>query len=501
MGERVGRRRPMSSTVENLARLGIAHELPGVGAHPVARSGWVRGYLSLAVGLDVMVTALALLGAWVLRFGSTVGDVDPLILMAPLVWIASLAGTGTYNKYLVGAGTEEYRAIGRSGVLTFAALAVSSYLLKAELARGLVIPVVALWCAGSLGVHWVLRRWVSRRRALDECMFGTVVVGRADAVARMISEFNRSPEVGYRVVGACVSDVGVGWTRRTDIDGVPIVGSPDDALHAVDSLSADVVAVAADPDLTGPALRRLGWALAERNVELVVDPGIVEVAGPRLTMRPAAGMSILHVERPADGLARLSAKRFMDILLAVPITIAALPLMIVIALAIKLTSPGPVFFRQERVGEHGRPFRMIKFRSMVVDAEQRLKTLDRAGQVNAVLFKQQDDPRVTSIGRIIRKYSLDELPQLFNVLLGQMSLVGPRPSLAREVAVYESDAVQRLRVQPGMTGLWQTSGRSDLTWEQSLRLDLWYVDNWSPVLDLQILVRTVRTVLGGSGAY
>ena len=191
----------------------------------------------------------------------------------------------------------------------------------------------------------------------------------------------------------------------------------------------------------------------------------------------------------------------MDLVLAAIITLLVLPIGLAIAAAIKLTSRGPVFFRQERVGEHGRTFHVIKFRSMVVDAEQRLETISRDGQVNSVLFKDQNDPRITSVGRFIRRYSLDELPQLLNVLAGQMSLVGPRPNLTREVALYESDAIQRLRVLPGMTGLWQISGRSDLSWEESLRLDLWYVDNWSPMLDLQILIGTARAVLRGSGAY
>ncbi len=501
MSERASqRRRPLTSTVENLARLGIVHDLPAIDSAPVARSGWARRYLAVAVGLDLVATALGFIVAYAIPFGPAPIQ-DPLLLVAPLTWFVCLVTSGTYHRHSLGSGTQEYRAVGRSAVLTLAALAVASFVFKVELYRGFVIPAVALWLAGSLGLHWALRLRVGRRRSREECMFDTIVVGRADTVAAMIREFSTSRSAGYRVVGACVSDVGIGWTRQTEIEGVPVIGSPDDAVEAVDRLGAEVVAVSADPDLTGQALQRLGWALAERNVDLVVAPGIFGVAGPRLSLRPAAGMSILHVERPSDGLARLTAKRVMDVLLAVPITLAALPVMVVIAVAVKATSRGPVFFLQERIGEHGRTFRMIKFRSMVVDAEARLASMDREGQVNSILFKAKDDPRITTVGRVIRKYSLDELPQLFNVLRGQMSLVGPRPSLEREVAKYEFDAIHRLRAMPGLTGLWQTSGRSNLDWEQSLRLDLWYVDNWSPVLDLQILFRTFRTVFGGHGAY
>lgn len=435
------RRRPLTSTVENLARLGIRHELPGVGVQPRRRSPWALRYLGVAVVLDVLVTAVGFVAAYAAPFGPPLSIQDPLLFIAPGAWLVCLAATGTYQRHSLGSGTEEYRAVGRSAVLTFATLAVASFAFKVELYRGFVIPAVAFWLLGSLGLHWVMRTRVGRRRAEDRWMFGTIVVGRADTVATMIRGFKKSPSDGYRVIGACVSDVGIGWTRQTEIEGVPVLGSPEDAIDAVDRVGADVLAVSADPDLTGPALRRLGWALAERDVELVVAPGIFEVAGPRLSLRPAAGMSILHVERPSDGLARLTTKRAMDVALSVPITLAALPIMAIIAMAIKATSRGPVFYRQERIGERGRTFSMIKFRSMVVDAEARLASMSREGQTNSVLFKEKNDPRITPVGRLIRKYSLDELPQLFNVIMGQMSLVGPRPPLQREVALDRKSVV------------------------------------------------------------
>jgi lipopolysaccharide/colanic/teichoic acid biosynthesis glycosyltransferase len=170
--------------------------------------------------------------------------------------------------------------------------------------------------------------------------------------------------------------------------------------------------------------------------------------------------------------------------------------------AICLSSPGPALFRQTRIGADGRPFQMVKFRSMVVDAEERLKELrQESDDGNGVLFKMRRDPRVTPVGSLLRRFSVDELPQLWNVVRGDMSLVGPRPPLPQEVARYSDDATRRLRVRPGMTGLWQVSGRSDLSWEESLRLDLRYVDNWSLTLDVTILWRTFRAVLGRSGAY
>ncbi|MGV1008007.1 MAG: sugar transferase [Dermatophilaceae bacterium] len=500
-GGRVRGRRPISVTVANLQQLGITQPYPEADARPRAATGWVRGYLSTAVAMDVSITIVGFCLAYYLRFGAEPSRSLPMFLAAPFAWMALLALTGTYNRYRLGNGSEEYRAIGRAALLLFSATAVLDYIVDASLARGFVFPTLLIWLLATLSGHWLLRSRLNARRAQGDCMLNTLVVGREDAVTSMIREFRQAPQSGYRIVGACVSGMDTTWSRRPEVDGVPVLGTPEQTLAAVDDTGADVVAVSSHPDVTGKPLRRLGWALAERQVELVVAPGIIEVAGPRLSLRPAAGLSMLHVERPADGAARLAVKRVMDLVLAVLITVMVLPIGLAIAAAIKLTSRGPVFFMQDRVGEHGEIFKVVKFRSMVVDAEQRLQSMSRDGQANAVLFKERDDPRITPVGRFIRRYSLDELPQLLNVLAGQMSLVGPRPNLPREVAQYESDAIQRLRVLPGMTGLWQISGRSDLSWEESLRLDLWYVDNWSPMLDLQILIGTARAVLAKQGAY
>jgi exopolysaccharide biosynthesis polyprenyl glycosylphosphotransferase len=304
------------------------------------------------------------------------------------------------------------------------------------------------------------------------------------------------------VVAACVSGLDIGGDSPTEIGGVPVFGYPDEAMNAVDLFDAEVVAVSSDPDLYGAELRRLAWSLEEREVDLVVSPGLLGVAGPRLSIRPTAGMPLLHVERPVMSGARRMVKSAVDKLLTLAMAVVALPILAAIALAVRLDSKGPILFRQERVGARGETFQMLKFRTMCVDAEAGLAELaTKADAGNGVLFKMRADPRVTRVGRMLRRFSLDELPQLINVFRGEMSLVGPRPPLPCEVAGYEEDAVRRLRVRPGLTGLWQVSGRSDLTWDESLRLDLWYVDNWCLVLDLQILFRTARAVVKGVGAY
>ena len=468
---------------------------------PVARRrrGWEARYRASAALGDVIVGAMVVLVLYVLKFGPDLGTRAWLLFVAPVIWLLALNTTQTYRPRNIGTGFDEYRAIGKAALLVACAAALAGFTFDVRMPRSIVLPLVPLMMVASLLSHWYFRRDLYLRRLKGQCLVDTLVVGRADSVAAMIKEIGS--ESGMRVVAACVSGLDSQWEGAESIEGVRIYGPPETAIQAVDELHAEVVAVSSHPDLVGKNLRRLGWALAERDVDLIVSPGIVEVAGPRLSLRPAAGLSLLHVERPVSSGGRLVVKRAFDTLVALGLTIVLLPLFAVIALIVKLTSPGPVFYRAGRVGAHSEPFRMIKFRTMVDRADTQVSLMTTGHDTNAVLFKDPSDPRITSVGKVLRRYSLDELPQLLNVLTGEMSLVGPRPPLASEVELYESDAVQRLRVRPGMTGLWQISGRSDLDWEQSLRLDLWYVDNWSPILDLQILVRTTKAVFGAAGAY
>lgn len=304
---------------------------------------------------------------------------------------------------------------------------------------------------------------------------------------------------GYTVVATCLPRGSVG--EEPDAGSDKLGRTEVDILAAVDMYAVDVVAVAADPELGGQSLRRLSWALEQRGIDLVVSPGIVEVAGPRISIRPVAGLSLLHLERPSVSGGPHLLKNIFDRVVGFFLLLLAAPILLVAAVLVKVTSRGPVLFRQTRVGRAGDEFSMLKFRSMVVDAEERKAELHELSDGNDVLFKLRDDPRVTRVGRYLRRFSVDELPQLVNVLRGEMSLVGPRPPLATEVATYAIDDARRMLVKPGLTGLWQVSGRSDLTWEESVRLDLRYVDNWSIALDLLILWKTARAVFGRDGAY
>ncbi|HWD80363.1 MAG TPA: sugar transferase [Kribbella sp.] len=397
-----------------------------------------------------------------------------------------------YDSRFYGAGPDEFRSLLRAGVGLTAAVAMTSYVTKAEIARGFVVLAIPVMVIAALLLRYALRKDLHRHRVRGRCMHRVLVVGRSGAAATLCEHLESRPTDGYRVVATC--------RPRGESGEVEALDEPD-ILAAADRHAVEVVAVATDPELAGQSLRRLSWALEQRGVELIVSPGIIEVAGPRISVRPVAGLSLLHLERPSVSGGPHLMKAVFDRVVALGIILLLSPVLAGLALAVTLTSAGPVLFRQQRVGRAGVEFTMLKFRSMYVDAEQRLSDLYALSDGNGVIFKMRNDPRMTPLGRWIRRFSLDELPQLFNVLRGDMSLVGPRPPLAEEVALYAADDSRRMLVKPGMTGLWQVSGRSDLSWDESVRLDLRYVDNWSMTLDLLILWKTVRAVIYGAGAY
>jgi exopolysaccharide biosynthesis polyprenyl glycosylphosphotransferase len=331
------------------------------------------------------------------------------------------------------------------------------------------------------------------------------VVGDASAIADFTAMVRRDQYAGLRVVGACVpAEIAVDPHTIAVLDDldVPLLGDVDSVLAAVRRSEANTVAVVSSGAVGSDKLRWISWQLEGSATDLLVSPGLTEVAGPRLHVRPVAGLPLLHVEEPEFSGFRRVLKGAFDRVMAGSALVFLAPVFAALTIAIRLDSKGPALFRQVRVGRDGSTFTMLKFRSMYADAEERLATLlSKSDHGDGVLFKMRDDPRVTRIGRLLRKFSLDELPQLINVLNGTMSLVGPRPPLPREVARYEDHVHRRLLVKPGVTGLWQVSGRSNLSWEESVRLDLRYVENWSLTEDLLILWKTLRAVTAGSGAY
>lgn len=347
------------------------------------------------------------------------------------------------------------------------------------------------------------RRVLAWYRKRGQCITSVVAVGNAAAVRSLVQSLERSWGYGYSVVGVCLTGRSGGGTL--DVPGVgplPILGDEHQVEEAIAKVNADTVALTTTEHLGPDGVRELSWDLDRLGVDLVVSPGMVDVAGPRLTMRPVAGLPLIHVEKPQYSGTKKLQKRAFDIFVSVSVLLAAFPLLLVSAIAIKLTSRGPIFYLSERIGLDGKPFQMIKLRTMVVDADKMVAGLAELNEMDGgVLFKIRQDPRVTSVGRILRRYSIDELPQFINVLKKEMSVVGPRPPLPSEADAYTDQVRRRLLVLPGITGLWQVSGRADLSWDDSVRLDLSYVENWSISSDLLIAVKTVRTVLGGTGAY
>jgi exopolysaccharide biosynthesis polyprenyl glycosylphosphotransferase len=318
------------------------------------------------------------------------------------------------------------------------------------------------------------------------------------AVADLITELRRGSYHGLTVVAACVRE-----TPSETVAGIPVFGglAVADVVDAVSRSGADTVAVLSSSELDSVALRQIAWGLEKTGTNLCVAPALLDVAGPRTTIRPIAGLTLLHVDHPQLSGPRQVLKDLFDRTAAAVAVVLLSPLMVAVGAAIKLSDPGPALFTQTRVGKDGRTFTIYKFRTMVVDAEKRLAELREKNDNDGAKFKMRLDPRVTAVGAQLRKWSLDELPQLFNVVLGEMSLVGPRPALPDETALYAPHVHRRLAVRPGLTGLWQVSGRSDLTWEESVRLDLRYVENWSFALDLQIIWKTFSVIFRGSGAY
>jgi exopolysaccharide biosynthesis polyprenyl glycosylphosphotransferase len=420
-----------------------------------------------------------------------------LSLALPVLWVIAVGLAGGYDARFIGTGSDEYRKVLNAAVSLTAAVAIFSFLVNIELSRSYVLIALPSVTVLDLGTRFVNRKRLHKLRDAGQCMLKVVAVGHESAVADLVKELGRDRYHGMAVVGACVA-------RRSEGDevaGVPVYGDLDDVTAAVRSFGADTVAVLACPEMDGVRLRSLAWELEKTGTDLCVSPALLDVAGPRTTVRPTAGLTLLHVDHPQLSGFPVLVKDLFDRTFAAVALISLSPLLVLLAVIIRLHDRGPAFFTQVRVGKDGRVFKIYKFRTMVVDAEQRRTELLDSNDTDGVLFKLRKDPRVTAVGARLRRYSIDELPQLFNVLLGQMSLVGPRPALPDEAARYAEHVRRRLVVRPGLTGLWQVNGRSDLSWEESVRLDLRYVENWSFALDLQIVWKTIMVILQGSGAY
>lgn len=411
------------------------------------------------------------------------------------LWSWALGLADSRGSRVIGFGPSEYIRVIDASLRLFGAIAIVAYAFKVDLARGYVLISLPTGVLALLVSRWAWRRWLMRRRREGEYSAKALLVGSQRSVADIAEQLRRVPNAGYRVVGACIpTGLVAGTLPGSDI---PIMGNVAAVERAIAVTGADTVIVTSTDELPTDKVKEISWSLEAGRQHLVIAPSIADIAGPRIHTRPVAGLPLIHVETPRFSRGQQLLKRVMDLAAAAIGVVVISPVLLVLALAIKLDSRGPVLFHQTRIGLNGEPFTMLKFRSMVTNAESLLAELadSERDSGNAVLFKMKHDPRVTRVGRILRRHSLDELPQLFNVIGGSMSLVGPRPPLPSEVDQYEAHVHRRFLAKPGITGLWQVSGRSTLSWEDTVRLDLSYVENWSLLSDLAILFKTARVVV------
>ncbi len=478
--------------------------LAGTSVHLVRRSldtlpRRASAFVATLVVIDSIAIAAALTLAHVARFGTEDLPLQEGIgsfVVAGLIWFGWVCGMvllDAYEPRFLGVGGEEYRRVTRATFVVFAVLAIGSYMVNVEVARGFVALAfpsgLLLLLLGRFGA----RQWLVRERLSGRLCHQVLVMGDRASVCDFVAQLRQEPRAGFTVVGACLPDKGDSLRAG---DNVPVLGDYSDIAAVARSVGADVVAVTASESISPDRLRRVAWSLEGSDVDLVVAPAVTDVAGPRVTVRQVAGLPLLYVDEPTfTGVPRLMKGTIDRVGAAVGLLVLGVPLLLVAA-AVRMTSPGPAFFRQQRVGRGGSEFRVVKLRTMYADAEERRAGLDTLNEGDGLLFKIKDDPRITSLGRVLRRLSIDELPQLVNVLLGEMSLVGPRP-LAVDGESFVDHEHRRHLVKPGMTGLWQVSGREQQNWDDAVRLDLYYVENWSLAMDLVILMRTGLAVFRG----
>jgi exopolysaccharide biosynthesis polyprenyl glycosylphosphotransferase len=475
-----------------------------------ARASWQRRYAARLRVTDTLVVCAAVgLAHWV-RFGLTFNPaaypryfVLTFSLLFAIGWLYALASFRTRSPRVIGHGFDEYRRVISASFWTFGAIAIVTLLLRADIARGYLAVALPAGAVGLVVTRNLWRRYIANRRSAGR--FGTSVLlfGDVDAVVEVGAEMTKNPRDGHEIVGVGVPGYGDPRGEHLAIGGrqVPIIGGEAWVVDAIHACGADTVTITGANSFGSRGIRRLVWDLEPMGVDLVLATGVADVALSRLVMRPVAGLPLLHVEKPQYRGTKRFQKRAFDICFALAVLIVVSPILLLAAIAVKMFDRGPVLYSAERIGINGEPFLMYKFRTMVQDADKQLTGLLSANESDGALFKIRHDPRVTPVGAVLRKFSIDELPQFFNVLRNEMSVVGPRPPLRREADTYDCDVSRRLLVKPGITGLWQVSGRSDLAWSEAVRLDLSYVDNWSMVGDLLIVLKTVGAVLERKGAY
>lgn len=469
-----------------------------------------KGFIRRLRITDAAAIAVSVASAYLIRFGSDAPavpewDFEAKYLVVSILllaaWIAVMEIYRTRDSRTFGVGAAEYKRVAQATLKLFGALAIAMVFIQFDVVRGYFAVALPLGLLLLTGNRWLWRRWLNQQRARGSYVSRVIVIGESTDVEYVINQIQKNPAAGYQVSGVALPTLDKSMELRPPWYGVPVLSTLADVSRMVEVVGADAVIVAGTVPGGSTYIRELGWKLEATATELVLASGLTNVAGPRIHWRPVDGLPLVHVELPQYAGGKHVLKRVVDIAAASAALLVLAPLFLVLALIVKRDSEGPVLFRQIRAGKNGTPFHMLKFRSMVQTAESDLESLREHNEGSGLLFKIRNDPRVTKCGRWMRKYSLDELPQFWNVLTGEMSLVGPRPPLPAEVEGYEKFTNRRLLIKPGITGLWQINGRSALAWEESIRLDLYYVENWSLTGDLIIMWRTFRAMRNPVGAY
>jgi exopolysaccharide biosynthesis polyprenyl glycosylphosphotransferase len=481
-----------------------------VGAPRSAATLRWKGFVKRLRITDAAAIAVSVASAYLVRFGSdSTADrqwdfetkylvVSVLLLVA---WVAVLEIYRTRDSRTFGVGAAEYKRVIQATLKLFGALAIAMVFIQFDVVRGYFAIALPLGLLLLTGDRWLWRRWLNQQRTRGTYVSRVIVIGESTDVEYVINQIQKNPTAGYQVSGVALPTLEKSMELRPPWFRIPVLSTLADVSRMVEVVGADAVIVAGPVPGGSTYIRELGWKLEATGTELVLASGLTNVAGPRIHWRPVDGLPLVHVELPQYAGGKHVLKRAVDISVASVALLVLSPLLFALALIVKRGSEGPVLFRQVRAGKNGIPFHMLKFRSMVQTAESDLESLRELNEGSGLLFKIRNDPRVTKCGRWMRKYSLDELPQFWNVLTGEMSLVGPRPPLPAEVEGYEKFTNRRLLIKPGITGLWQINGRSTLPWDESIRLDLYYVENWSLTGDLIIMWRTFKAMRSPVGAY
>ncbi|WP_344092904.1 sugar transferase [Microbacterium deminutum] len=502
----LGPRRVAASVARTDVLPTVAAVAPRIEPGLERRRTWERRYAQALRVSDALTVVLITVGVSLVDSLSTAGGMtdlwtaERLPLLSGALWLLMLALFRTRRISIVGSGSTEYVRVAHATLSAFGIVAIAFVVFQWHGARTQLILALPIGLLALLINRWSWRRWLTHKRSVGLFTSRAIVTGSRDDIEYVIRQLERDGKLGYVVVGTATDDT---LDADMSVDGkvYPRVGSTHTVAATARRLSADTIIVASRPDDDPEFIKHLSWQLEGTAAELILSSRLVDVAGPRISLRPIDGLPLIHVKIPEFEGGQHVLKRALDVVVA---TIALIPIALVtpvISLLIALDSRGPVFFRQVRIGRDGREFTMLKFRTMRTTAESELAALSAQNEGSGPLFKLKRDPRITRVGAVFRKFSLDELPQFWNVLRGDMSVVGPRPPLPTEVRAYDGTVFRRLYIKPGITGLWQISGRSDLSWEESVRLDLRYVENWSVMTDLMIMWRTAKVMVAPRGAY